>query len=151
MKRMLMLLFAVVLCFSMMSFAQSTGTDAQSTGQSASGMHHGGDHDRMMMDPQEMVNHLDQQLSLSADQKAKISTILENSNKHAQELRANSSGDKSSNREAMRQLHQNTHEQIKATLTPEQQTKFDSMMKNDMNGKRRHDSSNPDSSTESPK
>jgi periplasmic protein CpxP/Spy len=152
MKRMLMLLFAVVLSFSMMSFAQSTSTDAQSTGQQDSSMHHG-DHDRMMMDPQQMVDHLDQQLSLSADQKTKITTILENSNKHAQELRANNSGDKSSNREAMRQLHENTHAQIKATLTPEQQTKFDAMMKNEMGSKHHHDSSNStsDSSTDNPK
>jgi periplasmic protein CpxP/Spy len=148
MKRLMMILFAAVLSLSMMSFAQSTGTDAQSAGQQGSGMHHGdGDHDRMMMDPQQMVNHLDQQLNLTADQKTKITTVLENSNKHAQELRANNSGDKTANREAMRQLHDNTHAQIKATLTPDQQTKFDAMMKDAMSGKHHHDSSSSDSTT----
>src|SRR3569833_2230389 len=103
-----------------------------------------------------MVDHLDQQLSLNADQKTKITTIIENTNKHAQELRANSGGDKSSNREAMRQLHENTKAQIRATLTADQQTKFDAMMKDQeaMHGNHHdHDSSNsaPDSNTNNPK
>jgi len=157
MKRTLMLLFAAVLSISMMSFAQSTGTDAQSANQSTSGMHHG-DHDRMRMDPQEMVNHLDQQLSLTADQKSKITTILENNNKHAQELMSSNSGDRQANHEAMRQLHENTHAQIRATLTADQQTKFDSMMKeHDHMGGKHHEKSTSttttttDSTTQSPK
>src|SRR4051794_35867164 len=101
MKRMLTLLFALVLSVSMLSFAQTTGSDSQSgSGQGSSqdsgqgsGMHHG-DHDRMKMDPQAMVNQLDQQLSLTADQKSKITNILENTNKHAAELMSNNSGDK---------------------------------------------------------
>lgn len=155
MKRMSLFLFAAVLCFSVLSFAQSTGADAQSTGQQSSDMHHG-DGEHMMMTPQQAVDHLDQQLNLTADQKAKITTIVENSNKHAQELRANNanSSDKSANREAMRQLHENTRAQVRATLTADQQTKFDAMMKDQdaMHGNH-HDSSNsnPDSSPSNPK
>ena len=132
---MLIFLFALVLGLSLMGVAQST--DTQSGGNQAEA-HHGGDHDRMM-DPQAMLNHLDQELSLSADQKTKIQTILENSDKHAQELRSNNSGDHKANHTAMRQLHENTHAQIRATLTPEQQTKFDAMMKDHEKMGKHHD------------
>jgi hypothetical protein len=155
MKRVWMLLFAAVLCLSMMGFAQSTDMSSQSAGQQGTGMHHGdADHDRMKMDPQEMVNHLDQQLSLTADQKSKITTILENSNKHSQELMSNNSGDKKANHEAMRQLHENTHAQIRATLTSDQQTKFDSMMKeHEKSGMNHHhdQDSSSSSTTDNPK
>lgn len=153
MKRILMLLFALVLSASVMTFAQSGTDSSQSTGAQSgnmqSGMHHGdADHDRMMMDPQAMVNHLDQELSLTSDQKTKITTILENADKHAQELKANT-GDKKANHEAMRQLHENTHAQIRAALTADQQTKFDSMMKEHekMGGKQHHDQDSSSSST----
>jgi hypothetical protein len=158
MKRMLMLLFAAVLSISMMGFAQSTDATSSSAGQQSSGMQAGdSDHSRMKMDPQQMVNQLDQELSLTSDQKTKISTILENSNKHAAELMSSNSGDKQANHEAMRQLHQNTHAQIRATLTPDQQTKFDSMMKQHEGLGKHHDKSSTstttttDSTTESPK
>ncbi len=139
MKRILMLLFVAMLGISLMTFAQYGSTDSQSgsgqgSGQAAgqgsgTGMHSDSDHAHMKMDPQAMINHLDQELSLTADQKSKITTILENSNKQSQELMSNNSGDKAANREAMRQLHDNMHAQIRATLTADQQTKFDAMMK----------------------
>jgi hypothetical protein len=152
MKRMWILLFALVVCFSMMSFAQSTGSDSQS----GSGMHHGqGGHDRMMMDPQAMVAHLDQELSLTSDQKTKITNILENTSKQSQALMSNNSGDKKANHEAMRQLHENTHAQIRAALNPDQQTKFDAMMKQQqerMNGRHHKDKdSTTTTTTDNPK
>lgn len=108
----------------------------------------------MKMDPQEMVNHLDQQLSLSADQKTKITTILENSNKHAEQLMSSSGGDQKANHEAMHQLRVNTHAQIRAALNPDQQTKFDAMMKQQMSEHQKHSTSTTtttDSTTETPK
>jgi len=154
MKRMLMLLFAAMLCLSMMGFAQSTDTYSQSSGQQTSAAPASdADHSHMQMDPQQMVSHLDQQLSLTEDQKTKISTILENSNKHAQELMSANSGDKKANHEAMKQLHENTHAQIRATLNPDQQTKFDAMMKEQMSKHQKTTSTTTttDSTTESPK
>jgi hypothetical protein len=155
MKRVLVLLFAVMLSVSLMSFAQYGSTDSQSgSGQGAgqgSGQGTGSaDHAHMKMDPQQMVNHLDQELSLSADQKTKISTILENSNKHAEKLMSTSNGDKQATHDAMRQLHENTHAQIRATLTPDQQTKFDAMMKQqqeEMSAKHQHNKSTSTSTT----
>jgi hypothetical protein len=151
MKRMLLVLFAAMLCISMMGFAQTT--DPYGSGQQTSAAPAtGADHGHMKMDPQEMVNHLDQQLTLTADQKAKITTIVENSNKHAQELMSSSSGDKQANHEAMRQLRENTHAQIRATLNPDQQTKFDAMMKEQMSNHEKHTSTTTTTdTTESPK
>jgi hypothetical protein len=154
MKRMLMLLFAAMLCISMMGFAQSTDTYSQSSGQQTSAAPAGdASHSHMKMDPQQFVSHLDQQLTLTEDQKAKITTIVENSNKHAQELMSSNSGDKTANKEAMRQLHENTHAQIRATLNPDQQTKFDAMMKDQMSKHQKTTSTTTttDTTTESPK
>jgi cell shape-determining protein MreC len=155
MKRMFIFLFALVLGASMLSFAQSSTADQQTTGSDSSGMHHG-DHDRMAMDPQAIVGQLDQQLTLTSDQKSKITTILENSEKHAQELRSNNSGDKNANHQAMRQLHENTQAQIRATLTADQQTKFEAMMKEHENMRAKHhsdsdSSGSTNSTTDNPK
>ncbi len=155
MKRMLMLLFAAMLCISLMGFAQSTDTYSQSSGQQTSAAPAGDtDHSHMKMDPQQMVAHLDQQLTLSADQKTKITTILENSDKHAQELKSTNTGDTKATHEAMKQLHENTHAQIRATLNPDQQTKFDAMMKEQMSQHQKQSTSTTtttNSTTESPK
>jgi uncharacterized membrane protein YdfJ with MMPL/SSD domain len=151
---MLMFLFAAMLCISMMGFAQSTDTYSQSSGQQPAAAPAGSaDHGHMQMDPQEFVSHLDQQLTLTADQKTKITTIVENSNKHAQELMSANSGDKKANHEAMKQLHENTHAQIRATLNPDQQTKFDAMMKEQMSKHQKTTSTTTttNSTTESPK
>jgi Spy/CpxP family protein refolding chaperone len=153
MKRILVLLFAVMLSVSLMSFARYGSTDSQSGSGQGAGQgtgQAGSEHAHMKMDPQQMVNHLDQELSLTADQKTKITTILENSNKHAEKLMSTSSGDKQAMHEEMRQLHENTHAQIRATLTPDQQTKFDAMMKQqqeEMSAKHQHNKSTSTSTT----
>ena len=151
MKRMLMLLVAAMFCISMMGFAQSTDTYSQGSGQQTSAAP-AGDHSHMKMDTQEMVNHLDQQLTLSADQKTKITTIVENSNKHAEQLMS-SGGDQKATHDAMHQLHENTHAQIRATLNPDQQTKFDAMMKEQMSKHQKTTSTTTttNSTTETPK
>ena len=155
MKKISALLFTLLLSASMLSFAQTTSTESPSgAAQDSTAPRRGPAGDRMggqmgghMMDPQMMVNHLDQQLKLTSEQKTQITTIVENSNKQAEALRSNGN-DRQANREAMRQLHENTHAQIRAVLTPDQQTKFDSMMKN-MRGDRDHDQQN--STTQNPK
>ncbi len=154
MKRILILLFVLVLGLSIGATAQATSTSTDST-QMSSG-HQDSDHMMMgdhqgMMDPQMMVDHLDQQLNLTADQKTKIQTILQDANQQAQALQNNSSGDKKQLHQQMRQLHENTHAQIRAALTPEQQQKFDSMMSSE-HGKHHHDKDQTTTTTtENPK
>ncbi len=146
MNRKLFLVFAMVLALAVFGAALSANTTQQAETQTTTEHHH--HNDGMMMDSQTMLNHLDQQLSLTADQKTKIKTILENANQQAQALRENGPKGK----DAMRELHQNMHAQIRAALTPEQQQKFDSMMKQHEGMRHRdNDASSGSSSTENPK
>lgn len=73
------------------------------------------------MDPDQMVAHLDEALSLTADQKAKIKDLYTNAQK---EMEALSPDDR---REKGREIMKTTHDQVRAVLTPEQQAKFDEM------------------------
>lgn len=73
------------------------------------------------MDPDQMVAHLDEALSLTADQKAKIKDIYV---KAREEIQATAPEER---REKMMEVMKSTHDQVRAALTPEQQTKFDAM------------------------
>src|SRR3954467_11834324 len=103
MRNKLVLSAALVLGLSMAGFAQSSDTTTPNSDQKTQNHHHNANkNQRMMMDPDAMVNHLDKELSLSADQKTKIKTIVENASQQATALHNNSSStDKQQNREAM--------------------------------------------------
>ena len=69
----------------------------------------------------QMVAHLDEAVSLTADQKAKIKDIYV---KAREEIQAAAPEER---REKMMEVMKSTREQVRAVLTPEQQTKFDAM------------------------
>ena len=73
------------------------------------------------MDPDQMVAHLDEALSLTADQKAKIKDIYTDAQKEMEALSPDE------RREKWRENAKATHEKVRAVLTPEQQAKFDEM------------------------
>jgi Spy/CpxP family protein refolding chaperone len=88
---------------------------------------------------------LTKQLNLTEDQQAKIKPILEASHEKAQQLRESHKPQQGANGEAaqppsreerqemrkqMEQIHNDTISQVRAQLTPDQQTKFDQLVAN---------------------
>ena len=73
------------------------------------------------MSPEARVEQLDKSLSLTADQKAKITAILEKSREEMQGI------PKEERKGKMAEMNKAQHEKIRAVLTPEQQAKFDAM------------------------
>ena len=76
---------------------------------------------RGMPSPEQQVARLDEALTLTADQKTKITAILKSS---AEKMQALSQEER---REKGREIREEANKEIKALLTPEQQKKFDEM------------------------
>ena len=75
-----------------------------------------------MMSPEQQVARMDEQLTLTADQKTKIKDILTQAQEKVQAL------PQEERREKGMEIRQAANKDIRALLTPEQQTKFDEMM-----------------------
>lgn len=85
------------------------------------GMHHG------MESADQQLQMLSEKLSLTDDQKAKIKPILEDQMKQMKAVHEDTSLSADQKRDKMKSIHDSSHEQINAVLTPEQQTKFKEM------------------------
>ena len=70
---------------------------------------------------------LSEKLGLTADQKSKISPILDDERQSLRALHHNSALDKDAKRAKMEEIQKTHREQIRAVLTPEQQKKFDEL------------------------
>lgn len=86
---------------------------------------HAGMHRAESADQQ--LQTLSEKLNLTDDQKAKIKPILEDQMKQMKALHEDSSLSAEQKRDKMKSIHDTSHEQINAVLTPEQQTKFKEM------------------------
>ena len=85
-----------------------------------------GEGHRGMMDPAKQVQGLDAVLNFTDDQRAKITDIYKKAQTDMQALR--SGGGSPDETMAKRQeIQKSTHDQIRALLTADQQTKFDAM------------------------
>ena len=84
----------------------------------------GGGGGRMMMTPDQQVAAIDKAVSLTDDQKPKVLTIIQDSQKKMADLR-NSGEDMQTLRPKMMQIRQDQNEKIKALLTDDQKTKYD--------------------------
>jgi protein CpxP len=84
----------------------------------------GGGGGRMMMTPDQQVAAIDKAVSLTDDQKPKVLTIIQDSQKKMADLR-NSGDDMQTLRPKMMQIRQDQNEKIKALLTDDQKTKYD--------------------------
>ena len=107
--------------------AQSQQPD-QSTQQpnQQGGKHHhrwGGKHDS-----QKHLQKLTKELNLSADQQAKVKSILDDQQQQFSTIRQDSSLSKADKKAKMAQVHDSAASQVRAILNPDQQTKFDAMM-----------------------
>lgn len=80
-----------------------------------------------MMNPAARVEQLDRELSLTADQKTKLTEIFTKSRDEMESMRGNKSGDREANREKMQSMMQSTQSQVQAVLTDEQKKKLSSM------------------------
>jgi Spy/CpxP family protein refolding chaperone len=89
-------------------------------------MHHG----HHQPDPQRQAARLAKQLNLSADQTAKLTPILADTDQKFQALRQNSSLTPDQRHEQMRSIHQNTEQQLATVLTPDQLQQFKTMRHN---------------------
>ncbi|MFB3812916.1 MAG: Spy/CpxP family protein refolding chaperone [Terriglobales bacterium] len=92
-----------------------------SGGGKGRGMRMGG---RMMLDPQKHMAWLDQRVSLTDEQKSKLTPVFEQEKQQAEAVLKDQSLTPQQRRERMREIHQATHQQVLAVLTPEQQQKM---------------------------
>jgi protein CpxP len=102
----LVLVFALVLGVSVASMAQNGGSNGSGRGG--------------RMNPERQVNRLKEQLTLTDDQVAKVTTILTAQAKVQDSLRTAANGDREVLRPKQAALRKATSEKIKTVLTAEQ-------------------------------
>lgn len=79
------------------------------------------------MDPERMLNRMEVNLGLSAEQKEKIRPILQDETKEMEAVRNDTTLTRIQKREKMREIRDRYHEKIGEQLTPEQRQKADAM------------------------
>jgi len=100
--------------------AQTPPAD-QGSGMSGGRHHHG------MPSTDDQLKHLTKKLNLSDDQQAKVKPILEEQRSQMEQLRADNSGSRQDRWKKMREIHENSDNQIKSLLNEDQQKQFDEM------------------------
>jgi hypothetical protein len=75
------------------------------------------------------LDNLSQQLNLNEDQKAKAGPLLEDQHKKIMATRADASLSPEDRKAKSKEIRQNTRQQIRALLNPDQQKKLDAMPK----------------------
>lgn len=115
------LLAIAMACLGTALYAQDSMSQGQGMGQGGPGGHH------MAMSPDQKLQRMTQQLNLTADQQTKIKPILEQEQQQVQTLHGDTSMSQPDRMSKMQQIHQDTNDQIKSVLTPDQQQKFTQM------------------------
>lgn len=80
-----------------------------------------------MMTAEARVKQLDEALTLTADQKTKITAIYTKMQDDMRAMMRDGGGDQQANREKMMESMRATRDQVRALLTDEQKAKFDAM------------------------
>jgi Spy/CpxP family protein refolding chaperone len=119
-NRFITLLAVTLMALSLSVFAQNEQGNMSSTPEAHQG--HG-----KMPSADDRLEHLSQTLNLSDDQKAKIKPMLEDESSKMQALWQDNSTPREQKRPKMQQIRQDTAEQIKTVLNPDQQKKFADM------------------------
>lgn len=88
------------------------------------------------MNPEQRIAAIDAAVTLTAEQKTKVTAILADAQKEMQAARGDGGGDRQAMMEKMQALQKKTNDAIKALLTPEQQKKFDAMPQAPAGGRR---------------
>src|ERR1700704_449037 len=120
MKQIRLLTVLAACLFAVAAFAQQNppakGDDHKHTG-----------HDMGSVD--DHVKELSAKLSLTADQQAKVKTILEETHQKMESTMNDTSMSKEDKHAKMQGIHDSVHTQVRAILTDEQKPKFDAMVK----------------------
>lgn len=86
----------------------------------------------MMMTPEERAKLLQERLTLTDEQTAKVAKIYEASQKKAMEMMGSFQGDREAARKAMQEMQAKTDKEIEALLTKEQLKKYEAFKKERM-------------------
>ena len=78
-----------------------------------------------MPSPEERLKRMTEALNLTADQQAKIKSLMESEKAQMDKLRDDSSLEQDARRESAMKIRQETHVSVRAILTADQQAKFD--------------------------
>ena len=108
-----------------LTFAQPSQESQTPTPDKHPGMHHEESADQHLQ-------MLSEKLNLTDDQKAKLRPILQDQMLQMKAVREDSSLSEEQKRAKMKSIHESSHDQINAVLTPEQQAKFEQMRKEQM-------------------
>ena len=96
-----------------------------------------------MMNPEERLKRMTADLNLTADQQAKIKTLMDSEKTKMDALRDDTSVEGDAKREKAMGIRKDTNTQIRAVLTADQQAKFDKQQE-EMRNRRRGDGPPPD-------
>jgi Spy/CpxP family protein refolding chaperone len=124
--------------FAMAAFAQQN-FPAQENGEHK----HGGQMDRMRS-TDDLVKDLTTKLNLTADQQAKVKSILEENHQKMQATMKDESLSKEDKHAKMLEMHNAVHAQVRDVLTDEQKPKFDAMVKDMENNMHKKNGQGPD-------
>ena len=80
-----------------------------------------------MMTPEARVEQLDRQLTLSTDQKTKLTQVFTKARTDMEGLRGSGDGDRGAKREKIQSVMQGTRSEVQAILTDDQKKKFRAM------------------------
>jgi len=108
-----------------LTFAQPSQESQTPTPDKHPGLHHEESADQHLQ-------MLSEKLNLTDDQKAKLRPILQDQMLQMKAVREDSSLSEEQKRAKMKSIHESSHDQINAVLTPEQQAKFEQMRKEQM-------------------
>lgn len=123
---------------SLAALAQNPPAGATAEGQ---GMHRG------MPSVDERVQHLTKALNLTADQQAKVKSILEDQKNQMASLKQDTSMSQQDRRAKFQQIHEASTQKIRDVLNDDQKAKFDQMQAQHKEHKGMHgqgDTSSPD-------
>jgi Spy/CpxP family protein refolding chaperone len=112
------------------ALAQNGSDQQQGPPQQQDGMRRGpgGEGRRGMPSPEERLRRMTAELNLTADQQAKIKTIMETEKSKMDALRDDTSVEGEEKREKAMQIRKDSQTGIRAVLTAEQQAKWDKQM-----------------------
>jgi protein CpxP len=137
MKLMRLLALLAASLFAMAAFAQQN-PPAQENGEHK----HSGQMGSRMGSTDDMMKDLTTKLDLTADQQAKIKTILDENHEQMRTTMNDQSLSKEDKHAKMKSMHDSIHAKVREVLTDEQKPKFDAMVKdmeNNMHGNHDHD------------
>ena len=118
-------------------FAIAAGAQQNTPAQDSGEHKHGGQMGPGMRSTDDLMKELTAKLNLTADQQAKVKSILEENHQKMQTTMKDESLSKEDKHAKMKEMHNAVHAQVRDVMTDEQKPKFDAMIKdmeNNMHG-----------------